>query len=90
MFLLAETRCQQTYDKVSGLIGAGKESGRVSVHLVLESGGGAIFCFASQNPPELICNDKRETSTFTVCEFKAKRRVYLEIWVSVILFLQPA
>lgn len=77
---------RQTYDKVPGLVGAGEESRRVSVHLVLESGGGAIFCLTSQRTPELICNDEREPSTFLVWEFK-KRRVYLEIWVSIVLFL---
>lgn len=44
----------EAYNKVPGLIGAGKESWWVSVHLVLEPGGGAVFCLPAQSGPELI------------------------------------
>lgn len=50
---------EATYDEVAGLVGAGEESGWMSVHLVLESGWSAIFGFSSQNLPELICEEKR-------------------------------
>lgn len=54
----------KTYDEVSSLIGAGKESGWMSVHLVLKSGRRAVFCLSSQSLPELICKDHRCTSSY--------------------------
>lgn len=52
------------YDEVSSLVGAGEESGWVSVHLVLESGRSAIFCLSSQSLPELICEEDGHTSGY--------------------------
>lgn len=52
-----EDSLRRTYDEVPGLIGAGEEPGWMSVHLVLEPGGRAVFCFATQSPPELICQE---------------------------------
>lgn len=43
-----------TYNEVACLVGAGKESGWVGVHLVLQTGGGAILSLASQRLPEII------------------------------------
>lgn len=54
----------KTYDEVSSLIGAGEESGWMTVHLVLESGRSAVFCLTSQSLPELICEDHRHTSSY--------------------------
>lgn len=45
----------KTHNEVSGLIGAGKESGRVGVHLVPESGGSAVLCLPAEGVPEFIC-----------------------------------
>lgn len=53
---IGESR-DQTYDEVPGLVGAGEESGRVGVHLVLEPDGGAVFRLPAESVPELVCED---------------------------------
>lgn len=51
-------RCNyQPYDEVPGLVGAGEESGRMSVHLVFEPGGSAVVCLPAESVPELVCRD---------------------------------
>lgn len=58
-------RPNMTYDEVSSLIGAGKESRWMSVHLVLKSGRSAIFCLSTECIPEVICEqDGRISSNY--------------------------
>lgn len=50
---------KKTYYKVSSLIGTSKETGWMSIHLVLESSGGAILHLSTQSLPELICKRQK-------------------------------
>lgn len=65
----AEAKNQKTHDEVSSLVGAGEQSGWMSVHLVLESGRSAILCLSSQSLPELVCERDRHSSSYhrSVC-----------------------
>lgn len=66
----------KTYDEVSSLIGAGKESGWMSVHLVLQSGRSAIFCLSTQSVPELICEQDRHLSSYSSFMYLNRTRTY--------------
>lgn len=64
----------RTYDEGPSLVGAGEESGRVGVHLVLEPDGSTVFGLPAESVPELVCEDAfqnkggnggGETSTFS-------------------------
>lgn len=56
---------KKTYYKVSSLIGTSKETGWMSIHLVLESSGGAILRLSTQSLPELICKTTETLQAIT-------------------------
>ena len=46
----------QTHQEVPGLVGAGEQTRRMSLHVVLQPGGVTVLLLPPQHIPECICN----------------------------------